>query len=42
MYLELLTVLEGEYDPLESVAEIYFSNPATYEENIGELLLGLF
>ncbi len=43
MYLELFVALEGENDPLESVAEMYFSNPATYyEENIGELVLGLF
>ena len=34
-------VLESENDPLESVAETYFSNPATYEESIGELVLGL-
>ena len=40
MYLELFVVLESENDPLQSVAETYFSNPATYEESIGELVLG--
>ncbi len=34
-------VLGRENDPLETVAETYFSNPATYEESIGELVLGL-
>ena len=34
-------VLGRENDPLESVAETYFSNPATYEESIGELVLEL-
>ncbi len=34
-------VLGRENDPLESVAETYFSNPATYEESIGELVVGL-
>ena len=41
MYLELFVVLENENDPLESFAETYFSNPATYEESIGEVVLGL-
>ncbi len=41
MYLELFVVLESENDPLQSVAETYFNNPATYEESIGELVLGL-
>ncbi len=41
MYLELFVVLESENDPLESFAETYFSNPATYEKSIGELVLGL-
>ena len=41
MYLELFVVLESENDQLESFAETYFSNPATYEESIGELVLGL-
>ena len=30
MYLELFVVLESENDPLESVAETFISNPATY------------
>ena len=30
MYLELFVVLESENDQLESVAETFFSNPATY------------
>ncbi len=34
-------VLGRENDPLESVAETYFSNLATYKESIGELVLGL-
>ena len=33
-------VLGRENDPLESVAETYFSNPATYKERIGELVVG--
>ncbi len=42
MYLELFVVLESENDPLESFAEMYFSNPATYEESIlSEVVLGL-
>ncbi len=39
MYLELLVSLEIENDPLESVAETYFSNPAIYQESVGELVL---
>ncbi len=34
-------VLGRENDPLESVVETYFSNPATYKQSIGELMLGL-
>ncbi len=41
MCLELFVVLESKNDPLESVAETFLSNPATYSESIGELVLGL-